>query len=252
MLRDVRLSVAKGRHVAIVGRTGAGKSSLFQLLGGLYCPWSGRIRLAGQDPCSLASESRRRVLGAVPQTAQLFGGTVRDNLTLDDGDVTEGAGERERRGGVPVYEQALSDDDLQRALELAGAADFVRALPQGLDTLLSDQGGGGGVQLSGGQRQLLALARALAGNPLVLLLDEATASVDSATEATFRQAVRTHVQARGGAVLTIAHRLATALEADEVVVLSEGRIVEQGTPEALLASGGLLASLWELERSGWS
>jgi ATP-binding cassette subfamily B protein len=252
VLRDVSLNVGEGRHVAIVGRTGAGKSSLFQLLGGLYCPWSGSIRLAGQDPCALASESRRRILGAVPQTAQLFSGTVRDNLTLDDGDVSRGTSMRESDVDWAAGNHGLADDELMRALELAGAADFVRALPQGLDTLLSDQGGGGGVQLSGGQRQLLALARALAGNPLVLLLDEATASVDSATEATFRQAVRTHVQARGGAVLTIAHRLATALEADEVVVLSEGRIVEQGTPEALLAAGGLLASLWELERSGWS
>ncbi|MHB1317107.1 MAG: ABC transporter ATP-binding protein [Anaerolineae bacterium] len=250
VLQDVSLRVARGKHLAIVGRTGAGKSSLFQLLGGLYRPWSGSIRIAGQDPFALSSESRRQILGPVPQSAQLFSGSVRDNLTMDDGDSDRpSAGESHGAGRGPG---SLTDEDLLCALVLAGAVAFVRSLPQGLDTLLSDQGGGGGVQLSGGQRQLLALARALAANPLVLLLDEATASVDSATEATFRQAVRTHVQERGGAVITIAHRLATALEADEIVVLRDGRVVEQGSPQELLASGGLLASLWELERSGWS
>lgn len=232
VIRDVSLCVPPGRHVAIVGRTGAGKSSLFHLLGGLYRPWSGHIRIAGRDPTALEAAERRRCLGVVPQTVQLFSGSLRNNLTLDD--IT------------------LSDDDLWRALDLAGAGDMVRALPEGLDTPLSPQGGGSGAQLSAGQQQLLALARALAGNPLVLLLDEATASVDSATEATFRQAVNAHVRARGGAVLTIAHRLATALEADEVIVLGEGRITEQGTPAELLVQGGILASLWELERSGWA
>lgn len=232
VIRDVSLCVPPGRHVAIVGRTGAGKSSLFHLLGGLYRPWSGSIRIAGRDPMALEATERRRCLGVVPQTVQLFTGSLRDNLTLDDA--------------------ALTDDDLWRALDVAGAGDMVRALPEGLDTPLSPQGGGSGAQLSAGQRQLLALARALAGNPLVLLLDEATASVDSATEATFRQAVNAHVRARGGAVLTIAHRLATALEADEVIVLGDGHILEQGTPQELISRGGMLANLWELERSGWA
>lgn len=232
VLEQVSLHVPPGRHVAIVGRTGAGKSSLFHLLGGLYRPWSGELLVAGRDPCALSDAERRRVLGPVPQTVQLFSGTVRHNLTLDDPSLTEEA--------------------LLGALSLAGADGFVAALPQGLDTELSDQGGGSGVQLSGGQRQLLALARALAGNPLLLLLDEATASVDSATEESFRRALRAHIETRGGAVLTIAHRLATALEADEVIVLRDGRVAEQGPPQELLASGGLLASLWELEQAGWA
>ncbi len=232
VLDHVSLRVPAGRHVAIVGRTGAGKSSLFYLLGGLYRPWSGDLLVAGRVPGTLSDEKRRRTLGPVPQSVQLFSGTVRENLTLDD--------------------PSLTDEDLTRALALAGADEFVAALPAGLDTVLSDQGGGTGVQLSGGQRQLLALARALAGDPQLLLLDEATASVDSATEEAFRRALRAHMEQRGGSVLTIAHRLATALEADEIIVLRSGRIVEQGTPGALLASGGLLASMWELERSGWT
>lgn len=232
VLDQVSLQVPAGRHVAIVGRTGAGKSSLFLLLGGLYRPWSGEIAVAGRTPYALSDQERRRILGPVPQAVQLFTGTVRENLTLDD--------------------PSLSDDDLVRALALSGADEFVGVLPQGLDTVLSDQGGGSGVQLSAGQRQLLALARALAGNPQVLLLDEATASVDSATEQAFRRALRLHTASQQGAVLTIAHRLATALEADEVVVLRDGRIVEQGPPQTLLAAGGLFASMWELERAGWA
>jgi len=236
VLIDVSLRVPSGRHVAIVGRTGAGKSSLFSLIGGLYRPWSGTVRVAGRDPFLLAPEERQSILGPVPQNVQLFTGTLRQNLTLDEDDA----------------EAPVDDAALERALELVGAASLVRALPQGLDTVLSDQGGGTGVQLSAGQKQLLALARALVHNPRLLLLDEATASVDSATEASFRQGLRAHIQQSGGSVLTIAHRLATALEADEVVVLSEGRIVEQGTPQDLLERGGILASLWELERSGWA
>jgi ATP-binding cassette subfamily B protein len=232
VLNQVSLRVLPGQHVAIVGRTGAGKSSLFHLLGGLYHPWSGELLVAGRLPFALSDEERRRILGPVPQAVQLFSGTVRENLTLGD--------------------PTLTTEDLTRALTLSGAGEFVEALPQGIETVLSDQGGGGGVQLSGGQRQLLALARALAGDPQLLLLDEATASVDSATEESFRRALQAHMETRGGAVLTIAHRLATALEADEVVVLQDGCIAEQGPPEELLAAGGLLAGMWELERSGWA
>ncbi|MGI6366986.1 MAG: ABC transporter ATP-binding protein [Anaerolineae bacterium] len=232
VLSGIDLSVPAGRHLAIVGRTGAGKSSLLALLGGLYAPWEGTIRIAGCDPRQASDAQRRRLLAPVPQTVQLFGGTVRDNLTL---------------GAPEVTEEALGE-----ALRVAGAEELVRSLPLGLDTPLSDVGGGAGAQLSTGQRQLLTLARALVAHPLVLLLDEATASVDSETEASLRQAMRVHMGERGGAVLTIAHRLATALEADEVVVLSQGRIVEQGPPAELLARGGMLHHLWELERSGWA
>jgi len=226
VLRGVSLVAQPGEHIVLVGRTGAGKSSILHLLGGLYTPWSGTVRVAGTDPTVLPDEERRRTLGVVLQVVQLFRGTVFDNLTL--GDVS------------------VSRDAVQRAAAIAGADVFIQALPQGYDTLL-----GSGVQLSAGQRQLLALTRALVWDPAVLLLDEATAAVDSASEAAFRAALRTAVLGCGRAVLTVAHRLATAQDADRVLVLEAGQIVEEGAPEELIHRGGRFAALLELEAAGW-
>jgi ATP-binding cassette subfamily B protein len=222
----VTLEVRPGEHVALVGRTGAGKSSVLHLLGGLYSPWSGTVRVSGNDPALLSGEERRRQVGVVLQVVQLFRGTVLDNLTLGDG--------------------SLSRDAIHCAAAIAGADSFIRALPQGYDTVL-----GTGLQLSAGQRQLLALARALVWDPAVLLLDEATAAVDSASEAAFRAALRTSVMDRGRAVLTVAHRLAVTREADRVLVMDAGKIVESGTPEELIRRGGRFAALLELEAAGW-
>jgi ATP-binding cassette subfamily B protein len=226
VLRGVSLVAQPGEHVVLVGRTGAGKSSAIHLLGGLYVPWSGMVRLAGVEPTSLSDDQRRRVMGVVQQVVQLFRGTVFDNLTLGDGSVPR--------------------DAVQRAAVIAGADAFIRALPQGYDTLL-----GGGVQLSAGQRQLLALTRALVWDPAVLLLDEATAAIDSASEAAVRAAIRQAVTGSGRAVLTVAHRLATAHEADRVLVMDAGQIVEVGTPDELIRQGGRFAALLELEAAGW-
>ena len=165
-------------------------------------------------------------MGVVQQVVQLFRGTVFDNLTL--GDVS-----------VPR-------DAVQRAAAIAGADAFIQALPQGYDTLL-----GRGVQLSAGQRQLLALTRALVWDPAVLLLDEATAAIDSASEAAVRAAIREAVIGSGRAVLTVAHRLATAQDADRVLVMEAGQIVEEGPPEELISRGGRFAALLELEAAGW-
>ncbi len=231
VLSDVSLQVDPGQHVAIVGRTGAGKSSLFHLMGGLYRPWAGSVRMGGLDPSAMSAEERRRTIGAVPQVVRLFGGSVLDNLRLGDSDLDR---------------EAVVD-----AARITGADAFVSALSEGYDTLISDAGQGRGSQFSAGQRQLLALTRALVGSPAILLLDEATAAVDSATEAAFKAALRTYLRDREGAVVTIAHRLATAMEADRILVLEDGRVVEQGPPDALLEAGGHLASLWELETAGW-
>jgi ATP-binding cassette, subfamily B, multidrug efflux pump len=156
----------------------------------------------------------------------LFRGTVFDNLTLGD--------------------QSGSRAAVQRAAAIAGADAFIQILPQGYDTRL-----GGGIQLSAGQRQLLALARALVWDPSVLLLDAATAAVDSASEAAVRAAIRAAVMGSGRTVLTVAHRLATSQDADRVLVMEAGQIVEEGSPEALIRRGGRFAALLELEAAGW-
>jgi ATP-binding cassette subfamily B protein len=226
VLHGVSLVVHPGEHLVLVGRTGAGKSSVLHLLGGLYTPWSGAVRVAGTDPTVLPDHERRRVLGVVLQMVQMFRGTVFDNLTLGD--------------------RAVSREAVQHAAAIAGADAFIQALPQGYDTLL-----GSGLQLSAGQRQLLALTRALVWDPAVLLLDEATAAVDSASEAAFRAALRAAVLGCGRAVLTVAHRLATAQDANRVLVMEAGQIVEEGSPEALIRRGGWFASMLELEAAGW-
>lgn len=229
VLRDVSFRVSPGEHVALIGRTGAGKSSIVHLLGGLYTPWAGSARVSGADPRHIPEEERRRVVGVVPQSVQLFGGSVRDNLTLGDGNVPDVA--------------------VEEAASTAGADVFIRSLPQGYDTPINT--GAGGVQLSSGQRQLLSLARALVWNPQVLLFDEATSAIDSASEAAFRQALEQESAKHQRAILTVAHRLSTALAADRVIVLERGRILEMGAPDELIRKGGRFAALLELESAGW-
>jgi len=229
VLHDVSFHVGVGEHVALVGRTGAGKSSIVHLLGGLYTPWKGEARLTGLDPRSILENERRHTVGVVPQAVQLFGGSVRDNLTLGDDHV--------------------SLDEVENAALTAGADTFIRSLPQGYDTPINS--GEGGVQLSSGQRQLLSLARALVWNPSVLLFDEATSAIDSASEATFRHALEQESSRHQRAILTVAHRLSTALAADRVIVLEHGRILEMGTPEELIRTGGRFAALLQLEDAGW-
>jgi len=231
VLHGLSLAVQRGEHVALVGRTGAGKTSALHLLAGLYPPWRGSVRAAGHDPAALEESARRRVLGVVPQVVQLFSGTVMENLTLGDRSAAEEA----------VYE----------ACRIAGADAFIRALPEGYGTRLSGSGTGRGTHLSAGQQQLLALARALVHRPAVLLLDEATAAIDSASDVAFRTALRERVLPRGCAVLTVAHRLATAQEADRVILLDKGHIVEEGTPVELVARRGRFAALLDLEAAGW-
>jgi ATP-binding cassette subfamily B protein len=231
VLRGVTIAVAPGEHVALVGRTGAGKSSIVHLAAGLYTPWQGSIKAAGQDPRTLTDDEKRRVIGIVPQVTQLFTGTVLDNLTLKDMSVTE----------------SMVID----AARLSGADAFIRALPDGYGTMLRGTGKGLGIQLSAGQEQLLALTRALVMRPAVLLLDEATSLLDGASDTTLRAALRAKVLAQGTAVLTVAHKLTTAREADRIIVLEQGRVLEEGTPAALLACDSRFAALLELERAGW-
>jgi ATP-binding cassette subfamily B multidrug efflux pump len=235
VLHGITLAVQPGEQLALVGRTGAGKSSAIHLLCGLYAPWSGQVCVAGTDPCALSDAERRHVVGVVPQMVQLFGGTVRENLTLRDASAPR--------------------ESVEQATRIAGIDRFVSTLPDGYDTRLSGTGGGKGIQLSEGQQQLLSLARALVWDPALLLLDEATAAVDNVSEAQFRTALRAALRGDDGrqrAVITVAHRLSTAREADRVVVLDGGHVVEQGAPEDLICQGGKFAALVELEAAGWN
>lgn len=231
VVRGVTFIVRPGEQVALVGRTGAGKTSIVQLIAGLYPTWEGLVAVGGRDPRGLSDEERRKIVAVVPQQVQLFTGTVRENLTL--GDLT------------------VSSAAVERAAALAGASGLIETLPQGYDTPLRGAGRGAGVQLSAGQRQLLALARALVWDPAVLLLDEATVAIDSASDAALWAALRADVRGQRRAVLTVAHRLATARAADRVIVLDAGRVIEEGPPDDLIRRGGRFAALVELEAAGW-
>jgi ATP-binding cassette, subfamily B, multidrug efflux pump len=231
ILHDLSFCFRDGEHVVIVGRSGAGKTTLAQLVCGLYTPWSGQITVAGLDPRRLSDDDRRGVIVVVPQTVQLFSSSVRENLVMAD--------------------PAVSDADVAWAAKLTGLAQIVAGLPDGYDTVIRGSGRSSGMQLSAGQRQLVALTRALIRRPRVLIMDEANSAIDSASEQQLRLAIREATRQASCCVISIAHRLAAARDADRVVVLDAGRIVEQGPPDQLIAAGGLFAGLLELEASGW-
>jgi ABC-type multidrug transport system fused ATPase/permease subunit len=205
--------------VALVGPTGEGKSTCARLLARAYDATRGRVLVDGIDVRDWDLARLRRRVGMVFQDTVLFSGTVADNVAL----------------GADVDAAAL-----RRALEAAHARDFVAALPGGLDEPLGERG----ANLSHGQRQLLAIARALVYNPAILVLDEATSSVDPESEWRIREAM--HRLLAGRTSITIAHRLSTVQHADRILVLHQGRVHEEGTHAALLRRGGLYARLWEL------
>jgi ATP-binding cassette subfamily B protein len=219
-LRDIDLRVAPGETVALVGETGAGKSTFAKLVARFYDPTDGAVRVDGHDLRSVTAHSLRSQMGMVPQEGFLFSGTVRDNLSFG-------------RGGQVTEEQ------LRDAARAVGADDFIMGLPQGYDTEVGERG----VQLSAGQRQLIAFARALVADPRILVLDEATANVDVHTEGLIEEGLQRLVAGR--TAIVIAHRLSTIQHADRILVMEHGRIGEQGTHDELLAAGG---RYWELYR----
>ncbi len=223
ILSDVSLVARPGTSVALVGQTGAGKSTAMNLLQRLWDPSSGTIKIDGQDLRDVSLESLRRSIGVVFQESMLFNRSIRENLRI----------------GRP----GATDEELERACRLADAHEFIIRQPQGYDTLVGERGS----TLSGGQRQRLAIARALLKDPPILILDEATSALDAATEARVSRAMQTLM--KGRTTFIIAHRLSTVRDADEILVFESGRIVERGTFDELIRARGTFAALVETQLS---
>jgi ATP-binding cassette subfamily B protein len=218
VLHGLALDVPPGTTVALVGHTGAGKSTIAKLLARFYDPLEGRITIDGIDLRDVTQRSLRKQLGVVPQEGFLFAGTVTENIAFGKPDATP--------------------EEVVQAAQTVGAHDFILRLEDGYDTQLQERGS----RLSLGQRQLIALARALLADPRILILDEATSSVDIGTERKIERALR--LLLAGRTAFIIAHRLSTIRDADLIVVLQNGQIVEQGTHDELLRRQGLYTSLY--------
>jgi ATP-binding cassette subfamily B protein len=223
ILTDLSFRIAPGEHVALVGPTGSGKTTVIRLLCRLYEPQRGRILLDGIDIRQLPIPTLRQRLGVVLQDTFLFSGNVADNLRLD---------------------AEISSDELQRICGELGLEPLLRRLPDGLATALRERGG----NLSSGERQLLSVARVAIRDPSVLVMDEATAFMDPSTEATLQRDLARLLQQR--TAIVIAHRLATVEASDRILVLRKGHLIEQGTHAELRRAGGLYAQLADLQERG--
>jgi subfamily B ATP-binding cassette protein MsbA len=220
VLSDLTFNIRPGEVVALVGPSGSGKTTLINLIHRFYDPVAGVVTIDGHDLKSVTMQSLYQQIALVPQEMHLFGGTIRDNI---------------RYGRV-----AASDEGIVAAARAANAHDFIIAFPDGYDTLVGEKG----VNLSGGQRQRIAIARAVLKDPRILILDEATSSLDTESESLVQDALDRLM--KGRTTFVIAHRLSTIQKADRILVLDKGRLVEEGTHTALLDKKGLYYHLYTL------
>jgi ATP-binding cassette subfamily B protein len=221
ILKGVDFTIPAGRKLAIVGPTGAGKSTISRLLFRFYDVTEGRVCIDGSDIRDVTQDSLRAAIGVVPQDTVLFNDTIRYNIAY---------------GRV-----GAAQDEIEHAARLAQVHDFVMSLPDGYDTRVGERG----LKLSGGEKQRVAIARTILKDPRILILDEATSALDTRTEQEIQAALR--AVARDRTTLVIAHRLSTVVDADEIIVLHDGRVAERGRHAALLARGGLYARMWALQ-----
>ncbi|KHQ49985.1 ABCB family ABC transporter ATP-binding protein/permease [Mameliella alba] len=223
ILKGIDVAVGAGENVALVGPSGSGKSTIGRLLFRFYDVDGGAVRIDGQDLRDVTQDSLHAAIGVVPQDTVLFNDTIRYNIAYG-------------RDGA-------SDDEIVAAAKAAQIHSFIESLPEGYDTQVGERG----LKLSGGEKQRVGIARTLLKDPPILLLDEATSALDTETEASIQDALRR--AGEGRTVITIAHRLSTIADADRIVVLQEGEVVEQGTHDALLAQGGRYAALWARQQA---
>jgi ATP-binding cassette subfamily B protein len=222
ILHGVDFAVPAGQSVAIVGPSGAGKSTISRILFRFYDVTAGRVTIDGQDIRAVRQDSLRAAIGIVPQDTVLFNDTVYYNIAY-------GHPEADREAVI-------------EAARLAQIHDFVDGLPDGYDTVVGERG----LKLSGGEKQRVAIARTILKDPKILLFDEATSALDTKTEREIQRSL--HEVSRGRTTLMIAHRLSTVVDADQILVMEEGRIVERGRHDALLASGGRYAEMWQRQQ----
>jgi ATP-binding cassette subfamily B protein len=223
ILHGVSFDVPPGAKLAVVGHSGAGKSTLSRILYRFYDIMDGTVSIDGQDIRAITQESLRRAIGIVPQDTVLFNESIRYNIAY----------------GRPDASQA----EIEAAARGAAIHDFIMGLPDGYEAQVGERG----LKLSGGEKQRVAIARTILKNPPILILDEATSALDSATEASIQDALRSVAQSR--TTIVIAHRLSTITDADEIIVMAAGKVVERGRHDALLSSGGAYAALWELQQA---